>query len=211
MGKVKLTRQDITKKLLEDVANEFNREDVMNFETPIPTGRKVTKEALQKDVIEASGELQSGDIPKLAPKTIEVLEALEVKMPVEEGEEGDQTSPETNPDAGKAEKIAEKGPKTLQDESEGESKGQGEGGEGGQGEAGEIEKKARYTRSHALVDAFKKEGTKQDLIKRANDLYIKNGGADKIQVAKALLGYVLPSLLLLNVIEKADQTYRLVK
>ena len=49
MKKVKLTKKDITKKLLEDVAKEFNRKDVMNLDPPIPIGKKVKKEGIQKD------------------------------------------------------------------------------------------------------------------------------------------------------------------
>lgn len=60
---------------------------------------------------------------------------------------------------------------------------------------------SKYTRSHALVESLKTWKTKDEAIKEANELYVKNGGADKIQVSKALLGYVLPTLRILNVIE----------
>ena len=46
MKKVELKRQDVTKKLLEDVAGEFNT--IMNYEVPIATGKKVNKEQRQK-------------------------------------------------------------------------------------------------------------------------------------------------------------------
>ena len=42
----KLTKKDVTKKLLEDAAGEFNT--IMNYEVPIATGKKVNKEQRQK-------------------------------------------------------------------------------------------------------------------------------------------------------------------
>ncbi len=216
MEKVKLTKGDITKKLLEDVAKEFNRKDVMNLEPPIPTGRKVTKEALQKDVVEAAGELILTDIPKLAPKTIEVLEALEVKMPVEEGKEGVQTSSEEEPDTDKAGKAAEKGPKTPQDEPEGESKGQGEGG---QGEAGkdkvEIETGGgKATRLDCYCQAIKelcgKGATKKQIIDRSDEIYRENGGKAAFK-ATNIAAFSLGTLFKFSVLSDEKGIIRFIK
>jgi len=66
-----------------------------------------------------------------------------------------------------------------------------------------------YTRSHALVDALKKGGTKEQMIKNASILYVKKGGADNENVAKALLGYVLPSLIIIKFVTKNNNKYSL--
>ncbi len=71
--------------------------------------------------------------------------------------------------------------------------------------------KKKYTRSSALVDSLKVGGSKKELIEKANQLYVKNGGSDKVQVANALLGYVMPSLLLLEIVEVNQDVYSLRK
>ena len=68
----------------------------------------------------------------------------------------------------------------------------------------------RYTRSNALVDAFKEgDATKKELIERAHRLWMNSGGNDKPKVAEALLRYVMPSLLLLGVVEEMEGKYLL--
>jgi len=66
-----------------------------------------------------------------------------------------------------------------------------------------IKKEKRYTRSHALIDSLSRTGlSKQEMIEKANGLYKEKGGSGKVAVAKELLNYVLPSLLILNIVKK---------
>ena len=72
--------KDITKKMLADACDDFN--EVMGYAQPIstdPADSKVTKATLEKDLREASIDLQPGDV--LRATTIEVLNALGIEMP----------------------------------------------------------------------------------------------------------------------------------
>jgi len=122
------------------------------------------------------------------------------------------------------------------EESEGEEEGESEGGDGSaETNSVEVENKqkkkkevknkkaqkekkpfkkkdkSKYTRSNALVESLpEKEETKTrtQMVNDANQLYIENGGNDNLKVAKALLNYVMPSLLLLRILTKDKEEYK---
>ncbi len=71
--------------------------------------------------------------------------------------------------------------------------------------------KSAYTRSHALVDAIKKGGTRKDIIELSNQLYVKKGGMDKINIATNCFSLSIPVLIILGVIEKKNNEYQLTK
>jgi len=85
--------KDVTKKMLADVCDDFNR--VMKYGTPIPTDpadKKVTKATLENDIREAAIDLVIADLkadPKdlehifLTPETIEVLTIMKIQLPEE--------------------------------------------------------------------------------------------------------------------------------
>ena len=86
--------KEITKKLLADACDDLNT--VMKLDPPIPTdpeSKEIIKATLENDLREAAKELIANDLVSipddpdhlfLQPKTVEVLEALEVVMPVKE-------------------------------------------------------------------------------------------------------------------------------
>lgn len=191
----KLSKRDITKKLLADAAEDLNL--VMKLDPPIPMGKGVLKEAIQNDVVDAAKQLNVDDV--LKSKTAEVLTVLGVIVPVKEEKEGAQGEDKKESVADEGQKAVEKGVKKPQ--GGGKGKGKGEGKE----QSKKEERKAKYTRSHALVESLKKGGSRQELAISANKIYIDNSGSDNASVAMALLRYVLPSLLILGVVEKTDQ------
>jgi len=72
-----MKKDDVTKKVLENVAAEFNK--IMKLEPPIPTGRKITKAELEKDLVEAAVELTLND--KVSKDAVEALTAIGIKLP----------------------------------------------------------------------------------------------------------------------------------
>ena len=66
--------------------------------------------------------------------------------------------------------------------------------------------KSKYTRSQALVDALSGDGdTKTGMAERANRLYVDNGGTNNAVVARSLLDYVMPSLLILGIVKETKK------
>ena len=56
------------------------------------------------------------------------------------------------------------------------------------------------------VDALKMGGgTKQKMIENADNLYVKNGNGGNLSVSKALLGYVMPTLLILDIVKEVEK------
>jgi len=79
-----------------------------------------------------------------------------------------------------------------------------------------AKKAAKYSRSHALVDALKKGGTKEMMVKYADELYTSKNdvvhSTGACPVAEKLLSYVLPSLLLAGFVVKDEKgKYHIVK
>lgn len=192
MAEAKLAERDVTKKMLEDAANDINR----LFETPIDTGKKVTKAMLQADIIEAAKELQPDDI--LLTKTVEVLKVLGAQMPVkEEAEEPvaegtvDEKGPET-------EVVAETAPNT----------GGGEARESMQ--PSKAQKNVTRIKSVCMVlqraDGIAKEG----LIAESDALYARNGGKANEKEAKWSVKIVLDVLESAGVLTVADGKYSLI-
>lgn len=175
----------LTKKVLAEVASDLSK--AMDFEKPIETGDKVTKAQIIDDLKEAGKELLPKD--KISDLSQEVLIFLKVELPKPKEPVSDKTGKITGKtEAKRATKAAEKDKKVEPKLPE-----------------KMVEKTKKYTRSNALIDAFGKDvKTKTDLIKAANIIYIDNGGADNLNVAKALFGYVMPSLLILGVVIEVE-------
>ncbi len=79
------------------------------------------------------------------------------------------------------------------------------------------EKKPAYTRSNALVEALKTGGTKDEIVKLSDKLFLASLPADKtpkaketLIVAEALFRYAVPALLLFGTMEynKETKTYQ---
>ena len=64
-----------------------------------------------------------------------------------------------------------------------------------------------YTRSHALVDALKKGGTRDDIVKYSDELFVEKGGKTNINVANYMFGYVYNTLLIIGQISEADGVF----
>ena len=100
-----MKEKDLTKKVLEEVANELS--EVMDFETSIKTGKKITIKQLKDDLIEAAKELRKED--EISDKAKEVLELLGVDLPFEEVvEEEKEKNEKENPKKKTSVKITKK-------------------------------------------------------------------------------------------------------
>ena len=64
-----------------------------------------------------------------------------------------------------------------------------------------------YTRSHALVDALKKGGTRDDIVKYSDELFVEKGGKSNTNVANYMFGYVYNTLLIIGQISEADGVF----
>lgn len=64
-----------------------------------------------------------------------------------------------------------------------------------------------YTRSHALVDALKKGGTRDDIVKYSDELFVEKGGKTNTNVANYMFGYVYNTLLIIGQISEADGVF----
>lgn len=62
----------------------------------------------------------------------------------------------------------------------------------------------RYTRSHALVEAIKYGGTREDLVRLSNEFYVKHGGNDNENTARFTMRMALPTLLILGSVIDQD-------
>ena len=213
--------KEITKKLLADACDDLNT--VMKFENPIqtdPGNKEVTKATLENDLREAAKELIVSDLVSipddpdhlfLQPKTVEVLEALEVVMPVKEKVVKKEVvkekvvKKETVVD--KVENTVEEGAETGQGGSKSENKGQGKG-KPEKGKEG-----VKYTRAQAFCDAIQgKPKTMEEIAQKAMELHIAaNPGKKQPQLNSiiwAVKDYLQP-LIILGLIEKTDKKYSL--
>lgn len=69
----------------------------------------------------------------------------------------------------------------------------------------------KYTRHHALIDALKIGGSKDEVIQMSNELFIQKGGEDNERKAKSLFNYVIPALLIVKSLRKHEDFYLLKK
>ena len=73
------------------------------------------------------------------------------------------------------------------------------------------DKKPRYSRGAALIDALSKGGAREDLITLIDDLYEKNGGQRNANGAKVMLDIHIPVLKLAGCLEEKNGKLKLVK
>jgi hypothetical protein len=67
-------------------------------------------------------------------------------------------------------------------------------------------KKIQYTRCDAFVDSLSKQPqTRKELIKKANDLYIKNGGKDNLHNSNTWFGIIMPAIIKMDIVIKNDK------
>jgi len=200
--------KEITKKLLADACDDLNT--VMKLDPPIPTdpeSKEIIKATLENDLREAAKELQADDV--LQPKTVEVLEALEVVMPVKEEVVKKEAvkEPGKEPVVDKVENTVEEGAEKGQDGAKSENKGQGKG-KPEKGKEG-----VKYTRAQAFCDAIQgKPKTMEEIAQKAMELHIAaNPGKKQPQLNSiiwAVKDYLQP-LIILGLIEKTDKKYSL--
>ena len=184
MATTELTERDVTKKMLEDAADDMSA--VMKFEDAIPTGKKTVKAAIQADVIEAAGELRTEDV--LRPKTVEVLTALGVELPA--GDQGEES---------KANAVTEIA--TGPDEPE--------GGESVEPPATETKK---ITRIQAVCKILQDSAgiSREDLAVESDSLYAANGGKVNKKESEWATKTVLGILIFADaIIISADKKYSL--
>jgi len=177
--------------LISDEASEEVEEEVEEEEVE---GKEEVEEVEGKEEVEEVEEIEveegAEEVEEVEEEVVEEEEVMEEESEVDEEVEK-QKKVEKPKGKKKEKKKTEKEPEKL---------------------IKKEEKTTKYTRSDALIASFSKGGNKKELIKQANKLYIKNGGSDNPQVAKALLGYVLPSLLILKVVRvDKEGIYTLVK
>lgn len=94
-----MKEKDLTKTELSKVADELSK--VMDFETPIKTGRKVTIKQLKTDLAEAAKELREDD--EISEESIAVLTCLKIDLP--ESKSGSEPEKDKKPAIKKEEKI----------------------------------------------------------------------------------------------------------
>lgn len=219
----KLTKKSITKTLLEAAAADLNNAIVLDEPIPI-TGKfkvvidgnevekDVTKATLEKDVIDVGGMLNADEAAKLTPATVELLTFYKVELPKADAVEETKAEQLGAEPENVVENVSEangEAPGTIETEKEGVSKKGKKKVSKKKTKATPKKDKAdvqKYTRSHALVDAFKMGGgTKQEMIKNADELYVKNGNGGNLNVSEALLRYVMPTLLILGVVSETEK------
>ena len=178
--------KDITKKMLADACDDFNR--VMKYETPIatdPANKAVTKATLEKDLREAVADLRPEDT--LQPATVEILIVLGVEMPKQ------------------VEKVVKKTPDALP-KAAGKVKKEKAGKD-----KGSLEKK--YSRAQAFCDALQGEPkTLEEIAQKAMDLHMEaNPGKNQPKLSSivwAVKDYLLP-LTILGFVKKTDKKFSL--
>lgn len=195
-------KADVTKKLLIVVAEDFNK--VMRLDPPIKSGRKITKDMLIEDLVEAAKEIQKNDI--LKQETVEILTTLKIKLPKGVGAESN-AKPEGEPEKElKEAEIPESIDKTDKEPMVPAKKPT---------ERAPDVKVKRYTRAQAFCDALQgKPKTIEEIGQKMLDLYQKHGSATKHTQLKSVVWaamiYIHP-MALLGLVKKEDQKYSLVK
>ena len=198
------TRDD--SQLMRKVAEEMN--EVMGLEPPLPTNPGRDGDSIYKEVVKESKEINLKKDTGEFSDDVQAFLEKEGLWPGTKKSKKDRQEPvkdktnEKEGDGKMAKKSAKKKKKTGK-----KSKAKAVAKKSAKKSSKAT--KSSYTRSDALVSAFKKGGTKKQMVKTANDLYVKNGGGDNENVSTALLGYVLPSLLLLDVVILKDNKYNL--
>ena len=192
MATTELTERDITKKMLEDAADDMSA--VMKFEDAIPTGKKIVKAAIQADVVEAAGELRVEDV--LKPKTVEVLTALGVNLPAsDQGEES------------KANAVTETVPEPKTKEPITETKKEPSTEEKSEGKDERKPSKIGQTRTGSFVDVInelKDPITIERLAELVNDNYVANGGKSNVGQSLHLTKIIMPCAIGFGKVEVID-------
>jgi hypothetical protein len=194
---------------LEDLCDVMGLES--DEESKAPNFTCTKPKQLKKDILKAAEMLVKPDLKTIKPGTYKTLESLKVDMEnipeqlIEQDEVVDEdviSEQDDNSDADVEEEIKkEKKPakKTKGKKNKTEKK----------------EKKEKYVRVNAFVDVMKKGKalTKQEIMQKANKLFVEKGGKDE-ENRPWETGMFLSPLLLLGVVVKEgigkDATYQLV-
>lgn len=192
-----MEKADVTKKLLIDAAQDFNK--VMGLDPPIKiSGRKVTKESLISDLKDAAKELEKDDV--IQKNTIEVLIVLGAKLP--EALLPKKVSIETKPKAKTTKAKTTKAKTTPAAKIEPAAKDT------------LPDKTKKYTRAQAFCDSLRGEPkTIEEIAKKAISLYEEKTKKTGTQIKTAIWNVTLSlqPLLILGIVEKADKKYALKK
>lgn len=210
-----MEKADVTRKLLIVVAEDFNK--VMGLNPPIKTGRKITKDMLIEDLVEAAKEVQKDDT--LKQETIEFLTALGIKLPKRVGAKSN-TKPEgeLEKEPGKEpEKELKKAeiPKSIDKTDKEPTVPVKKVPDATVPVKKVLDAKAkRYTRAQAFCDALQgKPKTIEEIGQKMLELYQKHGSATKHTQLKSVVWaamiYIHP-MTLLGLVKKENQKYSLV-
>jgi len=201
------TMAEPTVKEMINAAEVLN--EVLGLDPVIKT-EDLEEEELIRLLLLAKGMIEPADLKPsededeayITPEIMKTLEALKPQNEEEEEKEEEKEEQEEKENQASEKGKKEEKPKEKKKETEQTTKKDQKNEE--KKPIVVKEKHEKYTRSHALVDALKVGGTKEEMIGVANKLYVEHNGADKEQVAKALLQYVLPSLELLGIISTTE-------
>ena len=188
---------EIKREDLVALIEEMNK--VMDLDPAIEASEKSSIDGLKKlihDNCYDKGECQVFDTDKFSPEAWETLTALGVRPVVTKKAKDKPAKAEKTEKpakAGKTEKPA-KAEKTKKEKAE---------------KPAATKKGATdYTRSHALIDALKgAAGTREEIVDRADSLFVDSGGKTNQNVSNYMFGYVMPSLKILGIVRQTGKDF----
>jgi len=221
-------------KNLKAAAKEIN--EILKPEPPVSIKVGINKADITGELLELSEEIESGD--SFSDETLSTLESIGAKFDwrkakEEEEEEEEEEIEEEEEDT--AEKTEEKAEGKAKEKAEKEDKKPKAGAKEKDKKKTTKEdkkpkatvetkddtksakkepkkdKKPRYSRGAALIDALSKGGAREDLITLIDDLYEKNGGQRNANGAKVMLDIHIPVLKLAGCLEEKNGKLKLVK
>lgn len=191
--------KNVTREQLVSTAKQLNRILAVNATDAIKFGPKVKEEDLKKGIATLGEEIEATDFevnpdnPDFIPfdadavYTFETLGVLIPKKPPVVVKNATGVKVGTVPTEGKTIEELKAEIEALKNQMAGIKKAK-------------SPKKDRYTRSHAIVDAIKTAGTRDQLIALSNKLFLEHNPdvADGKTTARDMLNYVMPTLLLIG-------------
>ena len=225
-------------KNLKAAAKEIN--EILKPEPPVSIKVGINKADITGELLELSEEIESGDsFSDETLSTLESIGAKfdwrKAKEEEEEEEEEIEEEEEEEEEEDTAEKTEEKAEGKAKEKAEKEDKKPKAGAKEKDKKKTAKEdkklkptvetkddtksakkepkkdKKPRYSRGAALIDALSKGGTRGDLITLIDDLYEKNGGQRNANGAKVMLDIHIPVLKLAGCLEEKNGKLKLVK
>ncbi len=195
--------------LMRKIAEEFN--DVMKLTPPIRSNPGREGDLVYKDIVDESKEIDlSKDDGKFSSDVVAFLKqeglwpgSEKIKKDVE------HLVDKTKPIEKGENKVGTKTAKKKKAVKKSKKKAAKKKAAKKSVEKKTSKPKSTYTRSHALVAALKKGGTRKVIIELSNSLYVEKGGENKINIATNCFSLSMPVLILLNVMEKENNIYKL--